>query len=136
MTLRSGGIAIGELSRRAGCTVETIRYYERIGLLPTPARRGRYREYGGPDVERLVFIRRARELGFTLDDVGTLLRLAGAGSEACGEVRSLAAHHLADVRTKIAELRRMETALAISVRRCDAGEVASCPMIETLNGAE
>ena len=135
MTLRSGGIAIGELSRRAGCTDETIRYYERIGLLPAPARRGRYRNYGASDVERLVFVRRARELGFTLDDVGALLRLAGAGSRACGEVRSLAAHHLADVRAKIAELRRMETALANSVRRCDAGEAPSCPMIETLNGA-
>ena len=136
MTLRSGGIAIGELSRRTGCTVETIRYYEGIGLLPTPARRGRYREYGGSDIERLVFIRRARELGFTLDDVRALLRLAGGGGRACGEVRSLTAHHLADVQAKIAALRRMETALSNSVQRCDAGEAPSCPMIETLSGVD
>lgn len=130
-----GGIAIGELSRRAGCTVETIRYYERIGLLPAPARRGRYRNYGRDDVARLAFVRRARELGFALEDIRALLRLATDADRACAEVRSLAADHLADVRGKIADLRTMEKTLANSVRRCDAGESPSCPLIETLSGA-
>jgi MerR family mercuric resistance operon transcriptional regulator len=130
-----GGIAIGELSRRTGCTVETIRYYERIGLLPAPARRGRYRDYGRDDVGRLAFVRRARELGFTLKGVRDLLRLAAEGNRACAEVRSLAADHLSDVRGKIADLRTMEKTLANSVRRCDAGETPSCPLIETLSGA-
>ena len=67
-------IQIGELSRRTGCNIETIRYYERIGLMPAPPRRGRYRSYGGEDVGRLGFVRRARELGFTLDEVRALLR--------------------------------------------------------------
>lgn len=72
-------IQIGELSRRTGCNIETIRYYERIGLMPAPPRRGRYRSYGGEDVGRLGFVRRARELGFTLDEVRALLGLAGGG---------------------------------------------------------
>ncbi|MHB0734331.1 MerR family transcriptional regulator, partial [Roseomonas mucosa] len=66
------GVAIGELSRRTGCNIETIRYYERIGLLPIPARRGRYRLFGEEDIRRLRFVRRARELGFTLNEVGAL----------------------------------------------------------------
>jgi len=77
--MKNGGIAIGELSRRTNCNIETVRYYERIGLLPTPARRGRYRLYGGEDVGRLAFVRRSRELGFTLDEVRALLGLAAGG---------------------------------------------------------
>jgi len=131
---QGGGIAIGELSRQTGCNIETIRYYERIGLLPAPARRGRYRDYGREDVGRLSFVRRARELGFSLDEVRALLRLAGGRDDACAEVRSLAATHLADVRRKVADLRAMERALAHSIRRCDRGETPRCPLIETLSG--
>ena len=76
-------IQIGELSRRTGCNIETIRYYERIGLMPAPPRRGRYRSYGAGDVGRLGFVRRARELGFTLDEVRALLRLAAGGEASC-----------------------------------------------------
>jgi MerR family mercuric resistance operon transcriptional regulator len=129
------GIAIGELSRRTGCNIETIRYYERIGLLPTPARRGRYRHYGPEDVGRLAFVRRARELGFTLDEVRALLVLAAGGGGACAEVREIAAAHLAAVRAKVADLRAMERVLADAVRRCDAGEVPGCPLIGVLSGA-
>jgi MerR family mercuric resistance operon transcriptional regulator len=84
-------IPIGELSRRTGCNIETIRYYERIGLLPAPPRRGRYRSYGLEDVGRLGFVRRARELGFTLEEVRTLLCLAAGGPASCTEARELAA---------------------------------------------
>jgi MerR family transcriptional regulator, mercuric resistance operon regulatory protein len=127
------GIAIGELSRRTGCNIETIRYYERIGLLPTPARHGRYRLYGAEDVGRLAFVRRARELGFTLDEVRALLGLAAGGQDTCGEARALAAAHLVEVQAKIADLRAMEGALVEAVRRCDAGETPGCPLIASLS---
>lgn len=125
-------IPIGELSRRTGCNIETIRYYERIGLMPAPPRRGRYRSYSAVDVGRLGFVRRARELGFTLDEVRALLDLAAGGQAACAEVRTLAASHLQDVRARIADLRRMERVLADSVRACDAGQDPGCPLIQTL----
>lgn len=125
-------IHIGELSRRTNCNIETIRYYERIGILPVPPRRGRYRSYGAQDVGRLGFVRRARELGFTLDEVRALLGLAAGGQAACAEVRILAASHLRGVRARIADLRRMEQVLAESVRACDAGHDPDCPLIQTL----
>lgn len=125
-------IPIGELSRRTGCNIETIRYYERIGLMPAPPRRGRYRSYGGGDVVRLGFVRRARELGFTLNEVRALLGLAAGGDTTCAEVRDLAAVHLKDVRARIADLKRMERVLADSVRACDAGQAPGCPLIDTL----
>ncbi len=129
------GIAIGELSRRTGCNIETVRYYERIGLLPKPSRRGTYRRYQAQDVGRLAFVRRARELGFTLDEVRALLMLANGGQDACADVREIAAAHLAAIRAKIADLRAMERALAQAVRGCDAGEVAGCPVIDALSSA-
>jgi MerR family mercuric resistance operon transcriptional regulator len=128
-------LPIGELSRRTGCNIETIRYYERIGLLPTPARRGRYRSYDAEDVGRLGFVRRARELGFTLGEVRALLGLAAGGQAACAEVRDLAASHLKDVRARIADLKRMERVLADSVRACDAGQDPGCPLIQALYAA-
>jgi MerR family mercuric resistance operon transcriptional regulator len=133
--MRNDGLAIGEMSRRTGCNIETIRYYERIGLLPLPPRRGRYRRYGAGDVGRLAFVRRARELGFRLDEVRALLDLAVEGQGACAEVRGLAAAHLADVRAKIADLRAMERALAAAVHQCDAGETPGCPLIAALSSA-
>lgn len=131
----SAGIQIGELSRRTGCNIETIRYYERVALLPAPSRNaGRYRIYDTADVRRLAFIRRARELGFTLDEVRTLLALS-ADDGACADVRELTESHLAGVRAKIADLRAMERVLADAVRRCAAGEVPGCPIIEALSAA-
>ena len=128
----TGAIQIGELSRRTGCNIETIRYYERIGLLPTPLRRGRYRRYASDDVARLGFVRRARELGFTLDEVRALLGLAANGERSCSDVREVAASHLRDVRERIADLKRMERVLADSVRGCDAGSSAGCPLLDAL----
>ena len=103
-------IAIGELSRRTECNIETIRYYERIGLLPQPHRQGgRFRRYDADDVARLRFIRRARQLGFTLDEVRALMRLAHTnGDQVRAEVRSLAAAHVAEIRAKITDLQAME----------------------------
>jgi MerR family mercuric resistance operon transcriptional regulator len=133
---RSGDIQIGALARQSGCNVETIRYYERVGLLPAPPRTaGRYRLYRAADVRRLAFVRRARELGFTLDQVRALLALSAKnGRDACAEVHDLAAGHLAEVRAKIADLRAMERILADAVRRCAAGELPGCPIIDALSG--
>ena len=131
------GIQIGELSRRTGCNIVTIRYYEQIALLPAPARSaGRYRVYDTADVRRLAFIRRSRELGFTLDEVRTLLSLsADDGQDTCANVREVAERHLADVRAKIGDLQAMEHVLADAVRRCAAGEVPGCPIIDALSAA-
>ena len=131
------GIQIGELSRRTGCNIVTIRYYEQIALLSAPARSaGRYRVYGTADVRRLAFICRARELGFTLDEVRTLLSLsADDGQDTCANVREVAGRHLADVRAKIADLQAMEGVLADAVRRCASGEVPGCPIIDALSVA-
>lgn len=126
---------IGEFSRRTGCAIETVRFYEKVGVLPQPRRRGRYRHYAAEDVGQLIFVRRARELGFTLDQVRALLRLAASGHDACAEVRTLAAGHLTDVRAKITDLRSMERALTKAVRECDAGVQASCPLIDALSRA-
>lgn len=127
------GIAIGELSRQTGCNVETVRYYERIGLLPKPSRRGTYRRYEAADVGRLAFIRRARELGFKLDEIRALLDLAAGCGDSCAEIRVIAATHLSDVRSKIADLQAMERALAHAVQECDTGEFPGCPVISALS---
>jgi MerR family mercuric resistance operon transcriptional regulator len=125
-------LPIGELSRRTGCNIETIRYYERIGLLPSPSRRGRYRSYEPADVARLGFVRRSRELGFTIEEVRALLALAAGGHASCAEARGIAAAHLSDVRARVADLLRMERVLALAVQACDAGDSAGCPLIDAL----
>lgn len=132
--MQSPCVTIGQLSQRSGVNIETIRYYERIGLLPVALRQGRYRSYDGTDVALLGFVRRSRELGFSIKEVRALLDLATGGHECCTEARDLAAVHLRDVRTRITDLRRMERTLATTVRACDAGDNAGCPLIETLEG--
>lgn len=131
-------IAIGELSRRTRCNIETIRYYERIGLLPRPDRQGgRFRRYGAGDVGRVRFVRRARQLGFSLDDVRVLLRLAASGGETMrAEARSVFSAHVAEIRAKIADLQSMERVLTEAIGECAAGRHPKCPLIEVLSGAE
>jgi MerR family transcriptional regulator, mercuric resistance operon regulatory protein len=125
---------IGMLAKRTGLTVEGIRFYEKAGILPAPARTtGGQRLYSLRELKRLNFIRRARDLGFTLDEVRALLRLVDeAPVRPCAEARDLAAEHLGDVRAKIADLRRMERALSAIVARCAEGEAPECPLIEAL----
>ena len=130
----SASFTIGQLAQRTGANIETIRYYERIGLLPVALRQGRYRSYAATDVTRLGFVRRSCELGFSIREVRTLLDLAAGGHESCAEVRDLASVHFHDVRSRIADLRRMERALATTVRACDAGDDAGCPLIDALEG--
>jgi MerR family mercuric resistance operon transcriptional regulator len=126
-------IPIGELARRAGCNIETIRYYERIGILPAPPRHGRYRSYQAEHVATLRFVRRSRELGFTLEEVRALLRLAAGGHASCAEARVLAVAHLHDVRSRLSDLRRMERVLAEAVNACEAGDNKGCPLIDSLS---
>ena len=126
-------IAIGALATHTGANIETIRYYERVGLLPAPARSsGGYRLYGTNHVKRLNFIRRARVLGFSLAEVRKLLTLADQRSRPCAEVRAVAAAHLEDVKGKVADLKAMERVLADTIARCEAGGGSHCPMIDAL----
>lgn len=126
------GVGIGELSRRSGVNIETIRYYEKIGILPPPPRtEGGHRLYGDDHLKRLMFIRRSRELGFTLDEIRNLLGLV-EGGYTCGEVKNAALAHLNDIRRKIADLRRMERTLSETAARCEGGDAPECPIMEAL----
>lgn len=123
----------GELADRTGCNLETVRYYEKIGLLPEPPRTsGGHRAYGTTHERRLRFILRARELGFSLEEIRALLRLADERDRPCAEARTVAAAHLQDVRAKIADLKRMERVLKNVVAECGDGTLPECPLIETL----
>lgn len=124
----------GELAKRTGCNIETIRYYERIGLLPNPPRSDNgFRSYEESHLTRLTFIRRARELGFTLEEVQDLLRLVGGGGYTCAQVRELAIRHADEIQRKIDDLRRMEHALKEMAAQCSGEEVPECPIIEILS---
>ncbi len=127
-------ITIGRLAELAGVHLETIRYYERIGLMPEPGRTsGGYRSYADGHVRRLSFIRRARELGFGVEEVRALLGLAEPGQTSCAEVRALTLVHLDDVRTRIADLRRLESILAETVDLCSETNTPACPVLDMLN---
>src|SRR5215470_2258158 len=132
-----GALSIGELSRCTGVNIETIRYYERIKMLSAPLRTSSGRRvYGPTEIRSLTFIRRSRELGFTLDEIRALLAISAEdGNNPCGEVRQIAARHLADIRAKIADLRAMARVLSDAVQRCDAGEMPGCPLIGTLSAS-
>ncbi len=131
---RADAITIGELSRRTGVNVETIRYYEKVKLLPAPRRSAAgWRVYGPLETRILAFIRRARELGFTPDEVRTLLDLGGPGKASCAEVRTIAMRHLAGIRAKIADLRKLERLLAQTVAKCSGRSVPDCPVIDILD---
>ncbi|HEY5712473.1 MAG TPA: helix-turn-helix domain-containing protein [Allosphingosinicella sp.] len=127
------GIPIGELSRRTGVNIETIRYFEKVGILPPPPRTGGgHRVYDEGHVRALGFIRRARELGFTPDEVRAILNLGGPGKACCNEVRDIAAHHLERVRVKMADLGQLERLLATTIEQCSGGTAPDCAVIDML----
>ena len=127
-------LTIGKLANSAGINLETVRYYERIGLMPEPGRTdGGHRNYATVHVRRLTFIRRARELGFALEDIRTLLELAEPGRVSCGEVQKIAARHLHNVRSKLADLAKMEKLLANTVAQCSGNPSSACPVLEMLD---
>jgi Cu(I)-responsive transcriptional regulator len=126
--------AIGELGRRTDTKVETVRYYERIGLLAAPARTaGNYRAYGPEHLTRLSFIRRARDLGFSLDQVRALLDLSDDRDRPCDAVDVIAKEHLAEVERKIADLSALRRELGAMIDQCRCGTVAECRIIEALS---
>ncbi len=129
------GMQRAELARCAGCHLETVRYYEKIGMLPEPPRTAAgYRLYDAGHLARLRFVLRARELGFTLEEIRGLLELADHGKLTCAEVEKRTARHLAQVRAKIADLRRIEQVLAVAAAECTGGEVQTCPILHALAG--
>ena len=131
---RAENVAIGELSRLSGVNIETIRYYERVKMLaPPPRTAGGRRIYGSNDLRTLVFIRRARELGFSLDDIRALLRLGGPEKASCREVGAIAAHHLEDIRAKLGDLKKLERLLARTVARCSGKIAPECPVLDILD---
>ncbi len=127
-------VPIGALSEQTGVKVETIRYYEQVGLLPAPERsQGNQRRYGGRHVERLAFIKHARDLGFPVDGIRALLQLSDKPEIACDEAHAIAARHLGEVRHKIARLRSLEAELARIAATCAGGVSAcDCAIIEAL----
>lgn len=123
------------LARRTGCNLETIRYYEKIDMMPEPPRTASgYRVYDETHVARLRFILRARELGFSIEEIRGLLALVDGGTQTCSEVKERTERHLAEVRTKIADLKRIEKVLATTAAQCSGEQVPECPVLEALSG--
>jgi MerR family mercuric resistance operon transcriptional regulator len=113
--------------------IETIRYYEKIGVMPAPGRSaGGFRIYEPDHLKRLSFVRRGRQLGFSLDEIRNLLRLVDGHSHTCAEVHALMLSHLAEIRRKIRDLRRLQRAMAEMAARCSGESVPECPIVDAL----
>lgn len=124
---------IGELSRATGTHIETIRYYERIGLLPAPSRTAaNYRSYGDTHRARLAFVRHSRELGFTIEEIRSLLDLSDHPERDCADADRIATRHLEQVEEKIAQLTLLREELSRIVGRCRGGIAGDCRVIEAL----
>ncbi len=127
-------MTIGRLAEETGVNLETVRYYERIGLMPQPDRTaGGHRSYSKAHASRLAFIRRARELGFGLGEIRALLALTEPGHRSCAEVQAIASAHLESVRAKLADLARLEHILADTVAKCSGDPSPPCPVLDMLD---
>lgn len=130
----AAGFTIGHLAKTSGCKVQTIRYYEQIGLIPVPVRSsGNQRLYGPTHIDRLRFIRHSRELGFSLSAIRELLGLADDPEQPCATVDLIARAHRDDVDKRIAVLTALKGELERMIRECDGGKIAECRIIETLS---
>jgi MerR family transcriptional regulator, copper efflux regulator len=129
---------IGEVARQTGATVETIRYYEKKSLIPPPHRSASgYRQYSVETVKRVRFIRRAKELGFSLSDIGSLLEFRDTSNISCARVKEQVVDKIGVIDQKIDCLRRMRGVLAELAGRCDAGaDIRNCPILEALGENE
>jgi MerR family mercuric resistance operon transcriptional regulator len=126
-------LTIGKVAEQTGCHIETIRYYEKEGLLPPPGRsEGGHRLYTPALIARLVFIRRSRELGFSMEEIRGLLSVVDGEQVSCEQVKHLADTHLKDIGEKISDLRRMEKTLRELSNQCSGNDVPDCPIIEAL----
>ncbi|MBS0422566.1 MAG: helix-turn-helix domain-containing protein [Proteobacteria bacterium] len=124
---------IGELGKQSGTLVETIRYYEQVGLMPAPPRtQAGYREYRPEHLQRLIFLRRCRELGFSIEEIRSLLRLAEQRNQSCATVTRAATQHLNDIRGKLADLRQLAQGLQTMIDSCTGGRIADCKILEAL----
>ncbi|MEJ6399564.1 MerR family transcriptional regulator [Yoonia sp. 208BN28-4] len=124
--------SIGQLSKRTGVKIPTIRYYEQMGLIDAPERsEGNQRRYTKEGLSRLSFIRHSRDLGFSVENIRGLLELSQHPEKPCDDAHSIAVQHLKDVQDRIAKLRRLERELK-RISKCDSGNVADCAVIETL----
>lgn len=127
------GYPIGAVSRETGVNIETIRYYERIALMPKPDRTaGGNRQYTHDQLKRLSFIKRSRELGFSIDEIRAMLQMVDQDGVSCGEVHAMTMEHLGSVKDKIRHLKKLERALTGMAAECAKGDVPDCPIIETL----
>ncbi|WEK02176.1 MAG: helix-turn-helix domain-containing protein [Candidatus Sphingomonas phytovorans] len=126
-------LTIGELGKATATKVETIRYYERIGLLPKPSRTaGNYRAYGHAELSRLSFVRRSRDLGFSLDQIRALLALSDDRSQHCADVDRIATEHLREVDRKLADLSALRRELKSLLDACEGGTIGECRIIDAL----
>lgn len=127
------GLTIGELARRTGTRTETVRYYEKIGLLAPPGRTaGNYRAYGESDLARLSFIRRTRDLGFSIDQIRTLLALSDDRSRDCATIDEIATAHLHEIDRKLADLTALRQEIATLVASCEGGTIGECRILDAL----
>lgn len=133
-SLKTGALRRADLARATGCNLETIRYYETAGILPPPARTDAgHRTYDSTDVQRLRFVLRARELGFSLDDIRGLLGLGDGALRTCAEVREKTEMHLTEIRAKIADLQRIEAVLSETASQCTGASVPDCAVLHALH---
>lgn len=135
MSITNTGTALmrAGLARETGCNLETIRYYEHIGVMPDPPRTAAgHRVYDDSHVDRLRFVMRMRELGFKLDEVRGFLALTDGGTQTCAEVQERTEAHLIGVRAKIADLQRIERVLAETAAQCSGKDVPVCPVLDAL----
>lgn len=132
----TNALTIGQVARRSGVGIETVRFYEREGLLAQPPRSSSgYRQFNEDVIARLQFIQRAKELGFTLNEIKELLSLRMDGERTCADVRSHAEAKIADIESKIKSLQRMKKALVRMTRECsDRGSDSECPILDALDG--
>ena len=127
------GYAIGKMSRKTGVNIETIRYYERIALMPKPDRtQGGNRQYNSDQLKRLFFIKKCRGLGFSIEEIRALLQMVDRQDFTCNQVHSMTIDHLENVKKKLSDLKRMEKTLKSMASQCSKGDVPECPIIETL----
>jgi MerR family mercuric resistance operon transcriptional regulator len=133
--MNSTEFSIGQIAEKAGCKVETVHYYEKTGLMPSPPRTaGGHRMYSLSHIKRLNFIRRSRELGFSIEQIRELLKFLDEPNHYCGEVKGMAMLHSRTIQQKIADLERLKQALDQMVRQCTGGlkPVDACPIIDSL----
>ncbi len=133
MITMSRSLPIGPVSAMTGVNIETIRYYERIGLVPRQQRTqtGR-RAYDDADIRRLAFIRRARDIGFSLEDIKSLLALTEPGHRSCADVQAIAEQHRAVIETRIANLNRLRTLLSATISKCSGNKAPQCAVLDML----